>query len=99
MPIQTTKFVCPDPNEWEIIRDFLEACRGGALVLSPGLRRELEATAGKLIPHNHTIAYDFGATPDVQVDYLFMQNSYALEQLLYSLGVPPSRQQEFQPDG
>jgi hypothetical protein len=70
--------VTPSPENWPVIKEFLESCGEGAIVLAP----ELTSALGKDIEGTYLPDYEFsGGDADIWIDVVTTTDSFEFSYL------------------
>lgn len=72
--------ILPNPEEWAVIRPFLESCKRGAVVIPPDVAEELRSDGFSVSPGNLD-GYDYGGEADIIIDVIDDPDHYATEYL------------------
>lgn len=79
----------PTADQWSVLKDFLDACGEGAIVIPPAVDCELEEQDVH-IKKGTLIDYDFGGESDIWIDVVSSsvpQSSCALDAIKEHLGI------------
>jgi len=62
--------LCPTDDEWEVLIEFVDRLREGAIVVTPECQKALlKAHPDLELPDSfERVAYDFGGQPDIMID-------------------------------
>lgn len=79
----------PTIAQWSVIKDFLDTCGEGAIIIPPAVDGELEEQ-GVHIEDGALIDYDFGGESDIWIDVVSSSaanSSCALDAIKEHLGI------------
>ena len=79
----------PTAEQWSVIKDFLDACGEGAIIIPPAVDGEIKEQ-GLHIEDGALINYDFGGESDIWIDVLSSSaanSSCALDAIKEHLGI------------
>ncbi len=79
----------PTAEQWSVLKDFLDACGEGAIIIPPAVVGEL-GEQGVHIEDGALIDYDFGGESDIWIDVVSSsvpQSSCALDAIKEHLGI------------